>query len=104
LAHQELPPNCEVDPYYAFYLDWDCYYNYEPDYAEYRDQVPKKLCVEAGFRAKSCSHIFIPSWRGFGEEKFKRFVAGEIPPPPHGNGASWFIFEAVREAPARKSV
>lgn len=96
LAHQELPPNCEVDPYYAFYLDWDNYYNYEPDYAEYRAQVPKKLCADAGFNAKACSHVFIPSWRGFGDEKFRGFVRGDVPPPVHGNGASWFVFEAVK--------
>ena len=41
IAHMELPPNCEVDPYYAFYLDWDGYNNNEPDYVEYRSQVPK---------------------------------------------------------------
>jgi len=96
LAHQELPPNCEVDPYYAFYLDWDNYYNYEPDYADYRSQVPKKLCAEAGFSASSCSHVFIPSWRSFGDDNMRRFVEGKVPPPTHGNGASWFVFEAMK--------
>ena len=96
LAHMELPPNCEVDPYYSFYLDWDGYYNYEPDYVDYRSQVPKKLCAQAGFDSKTCSHIFIPNWRTFGDDQFKRFVKGEIPAPAHGNGASWFVFEAVK--------
>jgi SAM-dependent methyltransferase len=96
LAHMELPPNCEVDPYYAFFLDWDNYYNYEPDYADYRSQVPKKLCAAAGFDPKVCTHNFIPNWRSFGDDKFKAFVRGEASPPTHGNGASWFIFEAVK--------
>ncbi|MDX2144950.1 MAG: class I SAM-dependent methyltransferase [Rhodospirillaceae bacterium] len=96
LAHMELPPNGMVDPYYAFYLDWDCYYNYEPDYADYRAQVPTKLCAQAGFDPKTCWQLIIPNWRTAGEDNFKRFVAGDIPPPQHGNGASWFIFGAEK--------
>ena len=93
LAHMELPPNSEVDPYTAFVLDWDCYYNYEPDYADYRAQEPVQLCVDAGFSPATCWQRFIPNWRTFGDKDLARFVANEIPAPPYGNG-SWFIFGA----------
>ena len=96
IAHMELPPNCEVDPYYAFYLDWDGYHNNEPDYVEYRSQVPKELCAEAGFPRESCFHIFVPNWRTCPREQFEKVVRGELPPPQHGNGASWFIFGAEK--------
>lgn len=98
LAHMELPPNCEVDPYYAFYLDWDGYYNGEPDYTDYRSQVPRQLCADAGFPEESCWHKFIPNWSTCTPDQFERFVKGEVPAPEHGNGASWFIFGAQKPA------
>lgn len=96
IAHMELPPNCEVDPYYAFYLDWDCYYNYEPDYAEYRDQIPRDLCAAAGFVSASCTHSFVPNWRTSNPAFFADVVIGKRPAPAHGNGASWFVFCAQK--------
>jgi ubiquinone/menaquinone biosynthesis C-methylase UbiE len=50
LLHYELPPNGQMEPYDAFYLDWDSHYNAEPYYRIYRDQDPAKLCGAAGFR------------------------------------------------------
>jgi SAM-dependent methyltransferase len=94
IAHMELPPNSEVDPYYSFYLDWDGYYNNEPDYVDYRLQVPKELCAAAGFPSDSCFHAFVPNWRTCPAGQFDKVVHGELPPPEHGNGASWFIFNA----------
>ena len=96
VAHMELPPNSEVDPYYSFYLDWDGYYNNEPDYVDYRLQVPKALCAEAGFPSASCFHAFVPNWRTCPAGRFEKVVRGELPPPEHGNGASWFVFSATK--------
>lgn len=95
LAHMELPPNVEVDPYAAFVIDWDNDNNYEPDYADYRGQVPTALCAQAGFSPTSCWQKFIPNWRTFGVEPFARFVKGEVAAPPYGSG-SWFIFGAQK--------
>lgn len=96
VMHMELPPNCEVDAYYAFYLDWDGYYNNEPDYTDYRSQVPKELCEQAGFPSESCFHTFAPNWGTVPAEQFEKVVKGEQPPPQHGNGASWFLFGAEK--------
>jgi len=98
LAHMELPPNCEVDPYYGFYLDWDGYYNHEPDYTDYRSQVPKQLCADAGFPVKSCWHKFIPNWSTCPPDQFEKIIKGDMPALAHGNGATWFIFGAEKPA------
>ena len=95
LAHMELPPNVAVDPYLAFVLDWDNFYNYEPDYADYRSQVPTALCAEAGFASGTCWQKFIPNWRTFGVAPFAEFVAGKRSAPAYGHG-SWFIFGAQK--------
>ncbi|NKB44607.1 MAG: methyltransferase domain-containing protein [Alphaproteobacteria bacterium] len=93
MIHMELPPNSEVDAYYGFYLDWDAgSNNNEPFYAEFRNQDVIGLCSETGFEPENCIKVLIPNYASFGAEKFKAFVDEKIPSPPHGNGASWFIF------------
>ena len=52
MLHMELPPNSALQPYDAFYLDWDCYYNNEPFYKNFRDQDYQELCTTAGFDAR----------------------------------------------------
>ena len=37
MLHMELPPNSQLSPYDAFYLDWDGAYNNEPFYKPFRD-------------------------------------------------------------------
>ncbi len=95
IVHMELPPNAEVDSYAAFVIDWDNDNNYEPDYADYRNQVPTALCAEAGFAPATCWQRFIPNWRTFGAEPFARFVKGDCAAPAYGNG-SWFVFGAQK--------
>lgn len=93
MVHMELPPNSEVDPYYAFYLDWDAgSNNNEPFYAEFRNQDVLEICSEAGFQAEKSLKFLIPNYSSFGCDKFEAFVNGDMPAPQHGNGASWFIF------------
>ena len=93
MVHMELPPNSEVDPYYGFYLDWDTgSNNNEPFYADFRNQDVIGLCNETGFTPEKCMKVLIPNYASFGADKFEAFVNGDIPSPPHGNGASWFIF------------
>lgn len=96
IAHMELPPNCEVDPYYGMVLDWDGYANHERDYCEYRAQVPQDLLKQAGFKPADSFSVLIPNWRTFGAERFDRWVKGEIQGPSHGNGAAWFVFGATK--------
>jgi SAM-dependent methyltransferase len=96
MVHMELPPAGEVDPYYNFYLDWDAYYNNEPHYAGFRELDPVDECVRAGFARSRCFARRIPNYGVVSDEEFAESARGLRPAPPHGNGASWFIFGAVK--------
>jgi SAM-dependent methyltransferase len=93
MAHMELPPQKAMDPFMNFFWDWDTLNNNEPSYTAFRGQDPTALCAGAGFAKDRCFEITIPNRATFGDEKFARFVAGQIPPPEHGSGG-WFIFGA----------
>lgn len=94
MLHMELPPAAAVDPYYNFYLDWDAYHNNEPHYAEFRRQDFAALCAEAGFPRERFVQRRIGNWTISDPEHFAAIARGEIEAPPHGNGASWFVFGA----------
>jgi ubiquinone/menaquinone biosynthesis C-methylase UbiE len=96
MVHMELPPGSEVDPYYNFYLDWDAYYNNEPHYAGFRAADPRRLCTAAGFAADRYFATRIANHGTVSDDDFRAIALGEAPAPPHGNGASWFIFGAVK--------
>ncbi len=61
MLHMELPPNGQMAPFEAFYLDWDSYYNNEPYYKGYRDEDPRALCVGGGFAAADYFQFVVPS-------------------------------------------
>jgi hypothetical protein len=90
----ELPPSRETTPYYSFYLDWDAYYNNEPHYAAFRALDLRAEVVRAGFEASKYFQLRIPNYGTVSDEEFAAVARGEQPAPPHGNGASWFIFGA----------
>jgi SAM-dependent methyltransferase len=96
MVHMELPPTNAVDPYYNFYLDWDAYYNNEPHYASFRKFDLATECAKAGFASDSFFARRIPNWGTVGESEFAESARGERPAPAHGNGASWYLFGAVR--------
>ncbi len=61
MLHMELPPNGQMAPFEAFYLDWDSYYNNEPYYKGYRDEDPQALCEGGGFGADDYFQFVVPS-------------------------------------------
>jgi ubiquinone/menaquinone biosynthesis C-methylase UbiE len=71
LLNMELPPNSALQPYDAFYLDWDCYYNNEPYYKNFRDQDYQELCTTAGFSADEFFQAVMPRYTYVDEDKFK---------------------------------
>lgn len=94
MVHMELPPAALTDPYYSFYLDWDAYYNNEPHYAAFRALDLRAEVLRAGFEAGKYFQLRIPNYGTVPDEDFAAMARGELPPPAHGNGASWFIFGA----------
>jgi SAM-dependent methyltransferase len=96
MVHMELPPDAETTPYYSFYLNWDAYYNNEPHYAAFRALDLPKVVRSAGFKAKDFFQIRIPNYGTVSDEEFAAVARGERAAPAHGNGASWFIFGAIK--------
>ena len=94
MVHMELPPSALTDPYYSFYLDWDAYYNNEPHYAAFRALDLAAEVARAGFAKKRYFQLRIPNYGTVTDERFAAVARGEEDAPPHGNGASWFIFGA----------
>jgi ubiquinone/menaquinone biosynthesis C-methylase UbiE len=96
MVHMELPPASEVDPYYNFYLDWDAFYNNEPHYAAFRALDFPREVAAAGFKRANYIQTRIPNWGTVSEQEFAECARGEREAPAHGNGASWFIFGAIK--------
>ncbi|MEQ8772928.1 MAG: class I SAM-dependent methyltransferase [Erythrobacter sp.] len=68
MVHMELPPNEQMGPFEGFYLDWDSYYNNEPYYKGYRDEVPGELCARAGFAEEDFFEFVVPSIGIYGQQ------------------------------------
>jgi ubiquinone/menaquinone biosynthesis C-methylase UbiE len=77
LLNMELPPNSALSPYDAFYLDWDCYYNNEPFYKNFRDQDYQELCTSAGFAADNFFQAVMPRYTYVDEDKFKARIESD---------------------------
>jgi ubiquinone/menaquinone biosynthesis C-methylase UbiE len=99
MLHMELPPNGQLSPYEAFYLDWDSAYNNEPFYKPFRDLDPKAVCARAGFKAKNFLQFVIPSIGWYGETVWSE--AATRPPQVDSDktgrltdGIMWYCFGA----------
>jgi SAM-dependent methyltransferase len=93
MVHMELPPEKAVSAWDNFFWNWDTEYNNEPAYTMFRAQDPAEVCERAGFSRDACFELTIPNFATFGEDRFRKFLAGEIPAPAHGSGG-WFVFGA----------
>ena len=98
MLHMELPPNAALDPYDAFYLDWDAYYNNEPFYKAFRDQDYRALCRAAGFAGDSYIEFVTPQYTYMAPEAYAEAVTNS-----HGvgettgrlaDGIEWYGFGA----------
>ena len=99
MVHMELPPNSQLSPYDAFYLDWDSAYNNEPFYKPFRDLKPEELCKRAGFDPKKYVQYVIPSIGWYGEKVWSE--AATRPPEVDNDktgrltdGIMWYCFGA----------
>jgi len=77
IVHMELPPNEQMGAFDGFYLDWDSYYNNEPYYKGYRDEVPRDLCTGAGFADSSFFEFVVPSIGIYGEQAVAEAATGD---------------------------
>ncbi|MEM6909465.1 MAG: class I SAM-dependent methyltransferase [Pseudomonadota bacterium] len=77
MVHMELPPNQEMGAFDGFYLDWDSYYNNEPYYKAFRDEVPSELCTRAGFSQSELFEFVVPSIGLYGEQAVSDAAHGD---------------------------
>ena len=70
LINMELPPNDALGAYAAFYLDWDCFYNNEPFYKDFRDLSYSGLCSDAGFAEQDFFQATMPRCTYVSEAEF----------------------------------
>jgi len=77
LINMELPPNDALNPYDAFYLDWDCFYNNEPFYKDFRDLSYQGLCKDAGFTDADFFQATMPRYTYVSEAEFSQASIAE---------------------------
>ena len=77
MLHMELPPNEQMEAFDGFYLDWDSYYNNEPYYKGFRDEVPRDLCTAAGFADADYFDFVVPSVGIYGEDAVRQAAIGD---------------------------
>jgi ubiquinone/menaquinone biosynthesis C-methylase UbiE len=99
MLHMELPPNAQLSPYEAFYLDWDSSYNNEPFYKPFRDLKPQALCKQAGFAPERFVQYVIPSIGWYGEKAFAESLVAQdaVDSDKTGrlaDGIRWYCFGA----------
>lgn len=98
MLHMELPPNAELAPYDAFYLDWDAYYNNEPFYKAFRDQDITALREEAGFSRDKHIQFITPQYCRMSDDEYGRAVNEEQGFSENtgrlAEGIQWFGFGA----------
>jgi ubiquinone/menaquinone biosynthesis C-methylase UbiE len=99
MIHMELPPNSQLSPYEAFYLDWDSSYNNEPFYKPFRDLKPDELVRRAGFAASKYVQFVVPSIGWYGEQVFRESVGAQqsVDSDKTGrltDGVRWYCFGA----------
>lgn len=77
MLHMEVPRTEGLDPYSAFRLDWDTYYNNEPFLSTWMRTNVSDACVDAGFDAEKYIHIAAPDLGSVPDEEFERYATAE---------------------------
>lgn len=102
MIHMELPPNSHTQPYDSFYLDWDSYYNNEPFYKAFRDQVPVDLVAEAGFDRDQYFEAVMPRYTYVEDADFQAAISQDAAFNSETGRLSdtinWYCFGAVKSA------
>jgi len=72
MIHMELPRTAEMDPFDAFYIDWDCYYNNEPFYQAFTSTNMEDSFAEAGFERNKYMEVTTPDIYVLPYKEFKK--------------------------------
>jgi len=77
MLHMEVPRTEGMDPYSAFRLDWDTYYNNEPFLSTWMRTDVREACEKAGFDGENHVHIAAPDLGSVPDEDFTKFATAE---------------------------
>ena len=88
MLHMEMPRSSTMDPFEAFYMDWDAYYNNEPFFQAWTSVDIEAATVNAGFSAESYMNFLVPDFSAVPEETFTALVRGE-PEQKGAKAAKW---------------
>ena len=104
VVHMELPPNDQMSAFDGFYLDWDSYYNNEPYYKGFRDEIPRDLTTRAGFAQGDYFDFVVPSISIYGADAVrdaaigdKAEAVGQETTGRLADGVMWFGFGAWKK-------
>ncbi len=76
MIHMELPRTADMDPFDAFYIDWDSYYNNEPFYQAFTSTDLKAAYVDAGFKEENYMEVMTPDIYAVPEDTFEAAASG----------------------------
>ena len=101
MLHMELPPNARLEPFDAFYLDWDGDYNNEPFYKPFRALEPRDAVRIAGFAPERYFEIVVPSLAGLGLAQWRAALEAGVSVDSSRTGrlaagVNWYCFGAWR--------
>jgi ubiquinone/menaquinone biosynthesis C-methylase UbiE len=101
MLHMELPPNARLQPFDAFYLDWDGDYNHEPYYKPFRALEPREAVRAAGFAPDRYLEVVVPSLAGLGLTRWRAALeaGASVDSARTGRlaaGVNWYCFGAWR--------
>jgi ubiquinone/menaquinone biosynthesis C-methylase UbiE len=93
MIHMELPRTADMDPFDAFYIDWDAYYNNEPFYQAFTSTNMKEVITGAGFADDEYVEVTMPDYYSVPEDEFHA-AAIKADQRPHrkgrmGEGIHW---------------
>ena len=94
MIHMELPRTDNMDPFDAFYLDWDSYYNNEPFYQSWTSIDLKEAYKSAGFSSEKYFEVITPDVYVASQEDFNRAADVDISKENYhrgrlGEGVHW---------------
>lgn len=78
MIHMELPRTKNMDPFDAFYLDWDCYYNNEPFYQSFTSLDLNEIYIKSGFDKDKYIEVVTPDIYVVSEDKFIKAASDDI--------------------------
>lgn len=93
MIHMELPRTATMDPFDAFYIDWDAYYNNEPFYQAFTSTDMKEVITGAGFSPDQYVEVKMPDYYSVPKQDFVAAAGGPEQSPERtgrmGEGIHW---------------